>query len=384
MKNLIFFFCLALFAQTSFSQESISLPDDSTSVVITLKNGAVYSGMIIDRNPREILLSSENDAITILRGDIQSVEKTEGNQLVRVIMNDGTEHRGLLIKSTIDQLIIQNKNGKLTLHQDKIQRVEEAFEKERIKIVMLDGTKYEGYQRLDGEEPTTIYTENGKIEYNPEQVKNIVKLHPVSKFAFENPIPTKYFLGPSAIPLQKGTGYYHNQAVVFNSAQAAVSDNVSLGGGMEFLSLFMNGAPLLYGNIKITASASERFHYGGGIITGGILSQREFEGGFFMAPYAMITIGDYDHNITFGGSGVMASYPFGVFTLSGMTRISQKVSLISNNYFAIGDFGTLPGFGIQGVRIMGQSMAFDIGLVVNRQLLSDGFVLPYAGFLHRF
>jgi len=173
--------------------------------------------------------------------------------------------------------------------------------------------------------------------------------------------------------------------VIFNSAQTAVGKHVSLGGGFEFLSLVNSRSPLIFGNIKISASASDRFHYGGGVITGGIPGGYSIDGAFFMAPYGIITVGNYDHNITFGGGGVLASRPFGVFTLSGMTRVSRKVSLISNNYIIAGEgFGELSSFGIQGVRIMGESMVFDIGILLNRNLISDGLILPYAGFLHRF
>lgn len=385
MKHLFFLVCLSFLSQFCFSQEVPTLPTDSSAVVLTLNNGAVYSGKIIDRNSREVMFSTDNGVITILRTDIQTVEQTGDIQRVRITMSDGTEYSGLLQKRTDEEVIIQNTNGKLTLNQNKISKIEDDFERERVRIVMKDGTKFEGYQRLGQEDTNIVYTDQGKVEYNSEQVKKVTSLNPISKFGFENPIPTKYFLGPSAIPLQKGTSYYNNQGVIFNSVQTGVSNNISIGGGLEFLSLFISGSPLLYGNIKISASASDRFHYGGGLITGGVLGFDDYGSEFFVAPYGIITIGNYDHNITFGGSGVLARYPIGLFTLSGMTRVSRKVSLISNNYFAIGEaIGGIPSFGIQGVRIMGETTAFDIGLLLNRELLSDGVILPYAGFFQRF
>lgn len=385
MKHLFFLVCISFLSHFCFSQKVPTLPTDSSTIVLTLNNGAVYSGKIIDRSSREVLFSTDNGVITILRTDIQTVENTGEIQRVRITMSNGTEYSGLLLKRTDKEVIIQNTNGKLTLNQNKISKIEEDFERERVRIVMKDGTKFEGYQRLHREDANIVYTDQGKVEYNSEQVKKITKIKPVSQFGFENPIPTKYFLGPSAIPLKKGTSYYNNQGVIFNSVQTGVSNNISIGGGLEFLSLFVSGSPLLYGNIKISASASDRFHYGGGLITGGILGFDDYGSEFFVAPYAMITVGNYDHNLTFGGGGVLESYPFGVFTLSGMTRVSRKVSLISNNYFAIGGgFGGAPSFGIQGVRIMGETTAFDIGLILNRELLSDGVILPYAGFFQRF
>lgn len=385
MKYLFIFIILSLYGHIAFSQTDLPPAGDTSRISITLKDGSVYSGKIIDRNASEIMFSTEDQVITILRANIQKIGEASGSRRVRVIMNDDKEYRGVLLMENDKVVIIQNPNVKLTLSSEKIIRIEDDFEKKRVRIVMKDGTRYEGYQNADEKNPNVIYTDQGKVEYNSEQVKKITSLNPTSQFGFENPIPTKYFLGPSAIPLKKGTSYYNNQAVIFNSVQTGVSNNISIGGGLEFLSLFVSGSPLLYGNIKISASASDRFHYGGGLITGGVLGFNDFGIEFFVAPYGIITVGNYDHNLTFGGGVVLESYPFGVFTLSGMTRVSRKVSLISNNYFAIGEsIGGLPSFGIQGVRIMGETTAFDIGLILNRELLSDGVILPYAGFFQRF
>ncbi|NBC25053.1 MAG: hypothetical protein GVX78_05505 [Bacteroidetes bacterium] len=384
MKTLFFVVLSILSSTILLGQNSTELPADSVKVLVTLKNGDVYKGEIIDKDPDKILLQSKDQAITLLRENIFSIQAHDESKEVRVVMKDGQVLEGVLIESNTDKVILQNRNGRLTLQKNKVERIEEQLEKEQVKIVMKDGAIFEGYQQIDGKEQNTIYTENGKIEYNPGQVKKISKLQGISEYGFENPVPTKYFLGPSAIPLQKGNSYYHNQAVIFNSFQTGVGKNVSIGGGLEFLSLFVSRSPLIYGNLKITASASDRFHYGGGLVTGGVLGGEAFSPTFFVAPYAVITLGGYDHNITFGGSGVLARFPFGIFTLSGMTRVSRKVSLISNNYFTIGDSDSFPDFGIQGIRIMNTSNAFDIGLLVVPELIADGIILPYAGFIQRF
>ena len=55
---------------------------------------------------------------------------------------------------------------------------------------------------------------------------------------FPNPHSTKYLFGPSAFNLNKGEGYYQNTYLFLNSFQAGITKNISMGGGLEFLSTF--------------------------------------------------------------------------------------------------------------------------------------------------
>jgi hypothetical protein len=50
------------------------------------------------------------------------------------------------------------------------------------------------------------------------------------KYWFENPNATRYLFGPTAIPLEKGEGYYQNTYIILQSFNIGVSDNFSIGG----------------------------------------------------------------------------------------------------------------------------------------------------------
>ncbi|HYO23040.1 MAG TPA: hypothetical protein VER36_11595, partial [Flavisolibacter sp.] len=80
-----------------------------------------------------------------------------------------------------------------------------------------------------------------------------------------NPRPTNYFFWPSAINLKKGEGYYLNNMLFLNSVYYGVTDNISLGAGIEFLSLF-SGTPILFFSPKITFPVGKNFHAGGGLL----------------------------------------------------------------------------------------------------------------------
>ncbi|NBC25054.1 MAG: hypothetical protein GVX78_05510 [Bacteroidetes bacterium] len=100
-----------------------------------------------------------------------------------------------------------------------------------------------------------------------------------------------------------------------------------------------------------------------------------------------MTFGDFDHNITFGGGAVFTNDSmddhFWVFNITAMDRMSQKVSVISNNFLGVLEKGFIEFFSIQGMRIMSKSVAIDIGLIFNADFLSEGTILPYVGYIQR-
>jgi len=149
MKHLFIFIILSLYGHIAFSQTDLPPAGDTSRISITLKDGSVYSGKIIDRNASKIMFSTEDQVITILKANIQKIGEASGSRRVRVIMNDDKEYRGVLLMENDKVVIIQNPNGKLTLSSEKITRIEDDFEKKWVRIDMKDGAKYEGYQNAD-------------------------------------------------------------------------------------------------------------------------------------------------------------------------------------------------------------------------------------------
>ena len=60
-------------------------------------------------------------------------------------------------------------------------------------------------------------------------------------------------------------------------------------------------------------------------------------------------------------SGVSRTTP--LFMLSGQARITQRISLMSENFFVNEQGVGTSGFGITGFRFMSKSFAFNIGLM---------------------
>lgn len=207
-------------------------------------------------------------------------------------------------------------------------------------------------------------------ELSPSNVKGNVYWSP-------NPRPTNYFFWPSAINLKKGEGYFQNNMLFLNSVHYGVTDNFSIGGGLEFISLFM-GTPILFFTPKVTFPAGKNFHAGAGVLL--VTIPEEGSGGFL---YGSATAGSIEHNLSgsvgFGfAGGEFSSIP--LVNISGMTRVSRKLMLMSENWiFPIPD-ETVSAFSF-GVRFLGDKIAADVGLVYSPEA---GTPFPIAGFSVKF
>jgi hypothetical protein len=193
-----------------------------------------------------------------------------------------------------------------------------------------------------------------------------------------NPRPTNYFFWPSAINLKKGEGYFQNNMLFLNSVHYGVTDNISIGGGLEFISLF-SGTPILFFSPKISFPAGKNFHAGGGLLL--VTIPEEGSAGFL---YGSTTVGTTEHNLSgslgFGfAGGEFSTTP--LVNISGMTRVSRKLMLMSENWIIpVPDEITAAAFSF-GVRFLGDKIAADVGLVYSPQV---GTPFPIAGFSVKF
>lgn len=224
------------------------------------------------------------------------------------------------------------------------------------------------------------------------QAVNVINKQEVNRIA--NPQPTRYFFAPSAIPLKKGDKYYQNAYFLLNSLQAGLSDHFSIGGGVIVPFAFFITPKLGY-------QVAKNVHMGGGVLFATSLI-RNFNFGVGTI-YGSFTYGSYENNITLNaGLGAMnentglgsndyqwkfANKP--MFTISGMTRISNRVLLITENWiFSSKTVNYEPGTGAYistvsqyngvfsaGARIIGRKYAFDIGFL--SPTTTDFSAIPY-------
>jgi hypothetical protein len=159
-----------------------------------------------------------------------------------------------------------------------------------------------------------------------------------------------------------------------------VSDHFSMGGGTVPVFLFGASAIPIWFLPKVSVSTPrDNLHLAGGAVLGGVLGAGEDIG--LGLVYGSATVGGRDRNATIGlGYG----YTDGEFSdtpainVSGMTRVSRTVYLLTENYF----FPAVEGANLVsvGVRWAPENFAVDFALFRPLGPDIDGFVaLPWLG-----
>ncbi|HEY0042069.1 MAG TPA: hypothetical protein VGB71_15465 [Flavisolibacter sp.] len=220
-----------------------------------------------------------------------------------------------------------------------------------------------------------------RLQIQFERIASIQELNPATMkgnvYWSPNPRPTNYFFWPSAINLKKGEGYYQNNMLFLNSAHYGITDNISVGGGVELLTLF-SGTPVLFFTPKITFPVGKNFHTGGGLLL--FTVPDEGSAGFL---YGSATMGSIEHNLSgsvgFGFAGSeFASTP--LLNISGMTRVSRKLMLMSENWIIPVPDEVFTAFSF-GIRFLGDKIAADVGLIFSPEA---GVPFPIGGFSVKF
>ena len=202
------------------------------------------------------------------------------------------------------------------------------------------------------------------------------------KYSFPNPHDTHYFLGSSGAPLGKGKGYYQNIMVSINSVNYGVTKNISIGGGLELISLFKARNPIWFLTPKVGFDISKDINIGGGVMLLGIK-----DGIGTGLGYSIFTYGNAESNVT-GGVGFgykgdeLGKTP--MILISGMHRAGNSVSLLTENFIFPSQNRATLYFGIHGIRFLRRNNAFDLGLIVIPNFIIETPVFPYVGYARTF
>lgn len=262
------------------------------------------------------------------------------------------------------------------------QQEENAVEEKQIVIIkMKNGDQFRGEIIDQNSNTIVLKTDNGEFKLSAANVDSIEKSEYRGEFTFENPHDSRYFFGPSAIPVKKRKGYYQNLMITTNFVNYGISKNLSIGGGFEFIST-VTGNPIWFFTPKVGFDINKNFHVGGGVIMAGFAAR-----GAATLGYGVVTVGHAESNITLGAgygfvSGEFAEYP--PFMVSGTHRITNSIALLSENYFIPNSENALNYFGIQGIRVLSEKNSFDIGGIVIPAIADVVPALPYVGYVRVF
>ncbi|MEY3646754.1 MAG: hypothetical protein RL127_1462 [Bacteroidota bacterium] len=288
--------------------------------------------------------------------------------------------------------------GPMQVLKSQIQAQDELGNAIRIEIQLNDNrTLVCELRELSADQVQAFSKDLGNLAISRANVKSLRYLPVVAGgqagIQFDNPHPTRYFFGPSAIPLKKGERYYQNAYVLANSVQYGINDNFSIGGGAVIPFAFFITPKWGY-------QVASKWHLGYGMLAAtSFIKDMNF--GLAVA-YGSATYGTKEHNVTLNaGWGAVkqqdpnSSYAWRgarrpMFTISAMTRISNRVMLVTENWlFSLNEYDfqtetyTMKNRGILtgGFRFMGEKNSFDFGVLVPS---GEAVAIPYIDYVFKF
>ena len=251
----------------------------------------------------------------------------------------------------------------------------------RVNILMKNGQEFTGVILKQDAKTLVLKTKNGELNLIATNVKRIETDIYKGAYRFENPHDTRYFFGPTGIPIKKGKGYYQNVLLTTNFVNYGVTKNISIGGGFEFISTLL-GSPIWFLTPKVGFQLSKNAHIGGGFIMAGLAAD-----GAATLAYGSFTAGNSDANVSVGiGYGLVngnfSNYP--AIMIAGTSRLTNGLALLTENYVFPDGTNTPTYFGIHGFRILSKKNSFDIGGIFIPSIFEYIPALPYVGYVRVF
>ncbi|MCH8546379.1 MAG: hypothetical protein LAT54_06570 [Cryomorphaceae bacterium] len=236
-----------------------------------------------------------------------------------------------------------------------------------------------------------------RVELSHRDIKRMTEVktteYKKGKYWFANPHTSRYLYSPSGFNLKKGEGYYQNTNLILNSFNVGVTDNITVGGGIELISTFVTLAfgefqPIFFLTTKASVKIEDNLHIGGGALYVNMpfyeYNQTSRTGSGI--AYGIATYGNPDHNITAGLGWGFVQSEFSespIITISGTSRFSERFAFISENWFIpVDGYYALYSY---GVRFIAESIAVDLAFINNPDIAEFIIIgLPFVSFTVKF
>ncbi|WP_375435702.1 hypothetical protein [uncultured Hymenobacter sp.] len=204
----------------------------------------------------------------------------------------------------------------------------------RFRVILRTGTAFDG--ELTARRPTqlefltldlgVVQVERANIA-RLEELTSSVARHPANWMDIGN--GNRLFFQPTARNLRRDEGSLQFISIFLVGANYGITNNISVGTIVSLVPGLALDEQLFALTPKLSGRISDKFYAGGGVL---YLRGGGDNAGIF---YGNTTYGSADNNLTFGLgygflSGDVENSP--VVQLGGQTRISRRISLISENY----------------------------------------------------
>lgn len=165
---------------------------------------------------------------------------------------------------------------------------------------------------------------------------------------------SRYFFGPSARNLRQGEGVVQDIWLFLAGANYGLTNNISLGGYVSLLPGVGVQNQFLMLTPKVGFEVGHNWHLGAGALVMRIPDFDTNNGNGYGAGvlYGVATHGTADNNISLGIGYGYAGNDVGstpTLYLAGQTRVSRRLSLMTENYFIAASSPVF--FGLYGVKV---------------------------------
>lgn len=244
-------------------------------------------------------------------------------------------------------------------------------------VELSNGTFYIGRLTSPASDTLKLQTDrSGLVMINRRDVRRIRIITPAEAERLlqyvEPSIVHRYFVQPSAFPLEKGQIAFHNNYLLVNKVNIGITDRLSMGAGVVV-------PGIVWVTSNYSFSISDRVRIAACMLYGTVYNEEGEYGGVF---YGVTTIGTKDRNASLGlGYGfsneIIKQLP--VTTGSFMMRVNDRVRLMGEGYF-ISAYSERLGVIIAGIRKTGKSSSIDLGILTPFFEGQDVFTpIPWLG-----
>jgi RNase P/RNase MRP subunit p29 len=258
-----------------------------------------------------------------------------------------------------------------------------------VAVSLRDGSRLVGQIVSEDDQTLTVATSAGpEVVVRRALVVSITDVGENGRSVSADPNYSRLLFGPTGRPLKKGDGYFSDYELLFPGVAFGLTDNVSLAGGVSVIPGIGLGEQLFYVSPKVGFELGDRASVAvGALVAGSGLGDSDSESAYI--GFAVGTFGTPARSLTVG---VGLGDTTGQFTdavpivmLGGTATVSRHVALVTESWLFVGDDFRLSEqpFGV-GVRLFGDRLSADVGVILVGELLDEGFPLPWLSVTYHF
>jgi hypothetical protein len=262
-----------------------------------------------------------------------------------------------------------------------------AAEEKRIAVALRDGSRLVGRIVAEDDATLTVETAEAEVAVRRSAVVSVTDVEDTPS-ASGDPNYSRLLFGPTARPLKKGDGYFSDYELLFPGVAYAITDNVSLAGGVSAIPGIGLGEQLFYVSPKVGFELGRHASVAvGGLVAGSALGDEEsesayigFAAGTFGTPRRSLTVGFGLGDTTGGFTDAVP-----IVMVGGTATVSNHVALVTESWLFVGpDFRlSEQPFGV-GLRLFSDRLSADVGVILVGELLDEGVPLPWLSVTYHF